>query len=297
MFLRGNIRVGILPMTLVLFCIGLAIIFLVVIIVKKNKEMHSHMLDVSRLTKKNQSLTKQNNELTKEKKSHLAQISKVSSDKENINRKLKSCQNKVEQLEKDNLQLRTENKNANNVFIQTKQALDEKDSLSVHLSQQLESVNAEFHKLKSEYTALDKKQQEKEEIIQQQANTLDGISAEKEQNEKQNKELAQKIESLKQYCSDLGSRLKESENLQSQNEALRKKLLEKDDIIQQQSNSLDTISADKEENERQNKELVQEIESLKQRCSDLESKLKEFENQQNYLAAETENPFERLARW
>lgn len=231
MFLNGNIRVGILPLALGMFCIGIAIIWLIIIIVKKNKKLHSHMLDISRLTKENHSLAKQNKELTKEEKSHLAQISKVTSDKDDINRKLKKSQNKVEQLEKDNLRLRTENKNANNVFIQTKQALDEKDSLSAHLSQQLESVNAEFHKLKSEYTALDKKQQEKEEIIQQ------------------------------------------------------------------QSNSLDTISAEKEQNEKQNKELVQEIESLKQRCSDLESKLKKFENQQNYLAAETENPFERLARW
>ena len=297
MFLHGNIRLGILPMALVLFCIGLAIIFLVVIIVKKNKEMHSHMLDVSRLTKKNQSLTKQNNELTKEKKSHLAQISKVSSDKENINRKLKSCQNKVEQLEKDNLQLRTENKNVNDIFIQTKQTLAEKESLSVHLSQQLESVHEEFHKLKSEYITLDKKQQEKEKIIQRQANTLDGISAEKEQNEKQNKELVQKIESLKQYCSDLESKLEDSEDLQNQNETSRKKLQEKEEIIQQLSNSLDDISAQKAKDERQNKELVQEIECLKQRCSDLESKLKEFGNQQSQLPTEAENPFERLARW
>lgn len=231
MLLHGNIRVEVLPMTLMLFCIGVAIIFLVAIIIKKNKKIHSHTLDISRLTKKNLSLTKQNKELAKEKKSHLAQISKVTSDKEAINRQLKSCQNIVEQLEKYNLQLRTKNKTANDVSIQTKQALDEKNSLSVHLSQQLESVNAEFHKLKSEYAVLGKKLQEKNGIIEQQFDTLHGLTA------------------------------------------------------------------DKEKNERQNKELIQEIKSLKQCCSDLESKLKEYENQQNQLILGTENPFEKLARW
>lgn len=231
MLLHGNIRVGILPMTLGLFCMGIVIIWLIIIIVKKSKEIHSHRLDVSHLTNENLSLTKQNKELTKKEKSHLAQISKMTNDKEVINRQLKSCQNKVDQLKKDNHQLQTENKNANDVFMQTKQALDEKDSLSVHLSQQLESVNAEFHKLKSEYAVLGKKLQEKNGIIEQQFDTLHGLTA------------------------------------------------------------------DKEKNERQNKELVQEIESLKQRCADLESKLKEFENQQNQLILETENPFEKLARW
>lgn len=76
-----------------------------------------------------------------------------------------------------------------------------------------------------------------------------------------------------------------------------KKLREKEGIIQQQSNTLHNLNADKEKDERLNKELAHEIESLKQRCSDLESKLKEFEKQQNKLALDTENPFERLARW
>ena len=231
MFLHGNIRVGILPMALGLFCIAITIIYLIIIVVKKNKKIHSHILDVSRLTKNNLSLAKQNKELTTERKSHLAQISKVTSDKEDISRKLKSCQKKLVQLEQDNLQLQTENKNASHVFIQTKKALDEKDSLSVHLSQQLESVYAEFHKLKSEHAVFEKK------------------------------------------------------------------LREKEGIIQQQSNTLHNLNADKEKDERLNKELAHEIESLKQRCSDLESKLKEFEKQQNKLALDTENPFERLARW